>query len=242
MTDPHSPLDLVRRYEPVLRYTAGELFFPMPVHDYLARASLWMTSIGEAGAAASTTASSTRTGWPTAARDHPDAALFLRYAPASLPRDALTAWRQRPDRPAVPRRVPAGRGRPARPVHRLRHAAVADRPRAGAGRSDGGVPAAVRQDRAATRRLPRARQLGRRLRRHPVLVPVRDERLALQLQRRQRPRGRLGAGHHLPGAGRRRQSGDRRGSRSPRTTRPATSCAGVATTRTSPGSTAPIRW
>jgi len=33
-------LALVRRYEPVLRFTAGEMFFPMPVDDYLAQASL----------------------------------------------------------------------------------------------------------------------------------------------------------------------------------------------------------
>src|SRR6266436_915198 len=34
-------LRLLRRYEPVLRFTEGELFLPMPVEDYLERCSLW---------------------------------------------------------------------------------------------------------------------------------------------------------------------------------------------------------
>jgi hypothetical protein len=36
-------LRLLRRYEPVLRFTEGELFLPMPVEDYLERCSLWRT-------------------------------------------------------------------------------------------------------------------------------------------------------------------------------------------------------
>ena len=34
-------LVLLRTYEPVLRYTAGELFLPTAVGPYLARCSLW---------------------------------------------------------------------------------------------------------------------------------------------------------------------------------------------------------
>ena len=36
-------LRLLRRYEPVLRFTEGELFLPMPVEDYLRTCSLWRT-------------------------------------------------------------------------------------------------------------------------------------------------------------------------------------------------------
>ena len=36
-------LRLLRRYEPVLRFTEGELFLPMPVEDYLEKCSLWRT-------------------------------------------------------------------------------------------------------------------------------------------------------------------------------------------------------
>ncbi len=32
---------LLQRYEPVLRFTQGELFLPMPVETYLAACSLW---------------------------------------------------------------------------------------------------------------------------------------------------------------------------------------------------------
>jgi hypothetical protein len=100
MTDPHSPLDLVRRYEPVLRYTAGEMFFPMPVYDYLAHASLWMTVPYGKPTLLIDHGKLDADSLPEAARDHPDAALFLRYAPASLRRAELKAWRNRPDRPA----------------------------------------------------------------------------------------------------------------------------------------------
>ncbi|HIP70202.1 MAG TPA: hypothetical protein EYH05_02260, partial [Anaerolineae bacterium] len=34
-------LDLLRRFEPVVRYTQGELFFPSAVNAYLSRCSLW---------------------------------------------------------------------------------------------------------------------------------------------------------------------------------------------------------
>lgn len=34
-------LGLLRRYEPILRYTHGELFLPIAVDDYVARCSLW---------------------------------------------------------------------------------------------------------------------------------------------------------------------------------------------------------
>lgn len=34
-------LELLRRYEPVLRFTCGEAFFPVAVEDYVAHAALW---------------------------------------------------------------------------------------------------------------------------------------------------------------------------------------------------------
>ncbi|GAA1387238.1 hypothetical protein GCM10009661_73520 [Catellatospora chokoriensis] len=92
---------LVQRYEPVLCFTAGEMFFPMPVDTYLAGAALWASHHTTRGA-------------PTllvdhgeldparladTARAHPEAALFLRYAPRGLHRRELREWRRRPDRP-----------------------------------------------------------------------------------------------------------------------------------------------
>ena len=38
MTD----LELLRRYEPIVRYTNGERFFPMSVEAYVRRCSLWV--------------------------------------------------------------------------------------------------------------------------------------------------------------------------------------------------------
>ena len=38
--DTTADLRLLRHYEPVLRFTRGELFLPMPVEDYLEKCSL----------------------------------------------------------------------------------------------------------------------------------------------------------------------------------------------------------
>ncbi|MEK6588578.1 MAG: hypothetical protein AABY97_07030, partial [Chloroflexota bacterium] len=36
-------LELLRMYEPIVRYTMGEIFFPMPVDEYARNCSLWTT-------------------------------------------------------------------------------------------------------------------------------------------------------------------------------------------------------
>src|ERR1700761_8777595 len=44
-------LQLLRHYEPVLRFPRGELFLPMPVEGYLGNCSLWRSAVpGGAGA------------------------------------------------------------------------------------------------------------------------------------------------------------------------------------------------
>lgn len=107
MDVPHGvdALALVRRYEPVIRYTAGELFFPMPVERYLAEAALW--SVDPPIASAETTR-------PTLLVDHgkldvdrltvhanatPGARLQLRYVPGPLDSAAARRWRRSPERP-----------------------------------------------------------------------------------------------------------------------------------------------
>ncbi len=42
--DAAEDLRLLRRYEPVLRFTRGELFLPMAVPDYLATCALWRSA------------------------------------------------------------------------------------------------------------------------------------------------------------------------------------------------------
>lgn len=45
-TDRHEALTLLRRYEPILRFTRGETFFPMDAARYVERASLWLKTPG----------------------------------------------------------------------------------------------------------------------------------------------------------------------------------------------------
>ena len=37
-----SDIELLRRFEPVIRYTKGEAFFPMAVGRYVQQCSLWV--------------------------------------------------------------------------------------------------------------------------------------------------------------------------------------------------------
>ncbi len=94
-------LALVRRFEPVLRFTAGELFFPMAAGDYLAEAALWMS--GRNGRGPATLLVDHGQLDPDrladAAREHSDASLYLRYASHALRGAELRAWRRRADRP-----------------------------------------------------------------------------------------------------------------------------------------------
>src|SRR5829696_8802804 len=42
MSTPTTDLDLLRRFEPVLRFTRGEQFFPMDIEPYVRASSLWV--------------------------------------------------------------------------------------------------------------------------------------------------------------------------------------------------------
>jgi len=107
MDVPHGvdALALVRQYEPVIRYTAGELFFPMPVERYLAEAALWSVN---------PPITSDQTSSPTLLADHgeldvdrlteredstPGARRQLRYVPGPLEPAAARRWRRSPERP-----------------------------------------------------------------------------------------------------------------------------------------------
>ncbi|HEY1484540.1 MAG TPA: hypothetical protein VGF84_00475 [Micromonosporaceae bacterium] len=102
MIDGIDPVGLVRRFEPVLRFTAGELFFPLPVENYLADAALWASPATRHGEAALLVdhGQLDPARLVTEALAHPEVDLFLRYARRSLQRRELRLWRRRSDRPA----------------------------------------------------------------------------------------------------------------------------------------------
>jgi hypothetical protein len=94
-------LRLLRAYEPVLRFTRGELFLPMPVENYLAQCSLWR-SAGPGPALGGGRGSAERVCAPgelTPARlarigapSGPD--LSLRFVERSLSRRESRVWRR----------------------------------------------------------------------------------------------------------------------------------------------------
>jgi hypothetical protein len=97
-------LQLLRTYEPVLRYTAGELFLPTSVEAYLARCSLWADT---GGRRRHRTAEQlvppgglTPRGLAGAGQRHRERPLYLRFVQEQLTRREVAAWR-REDRPRL---------------------------------------------------------------------------------------------------------------------------------------------
>lgn len=94
-------LQLLRAYEPVVKYTEGELFFPMAVEPYIAACSLWqldpnrkrqeLVAAGELTVARLVAESS-----PV-----PGHTLYLRFQEEPLTPLAYRAWQARSDRPVL---------------------------------------------------------------------------------------------------------------------------------------------
>jgi hypothetical protein len=91
---------LARRFEPVLRYTQGELFFPMPVERYVEAAALFRRAAGKKESDL-VTPSATLDLWNliTYASERGGADLELHFVDRPLNRKAYRHWRRRPDRP-----------------------------------------------------------------------------------------------------------------------------------------------
>ena len=98
-------LRLLRRYEPVLRFTEGELFLPMPVEDYLEKCGLWRTGSrrgwGRAGASERLCAPGELTPAGLAQAGAPGRDLSLRFVERALGRTELRAWRRDAGRPRL---------------------------------------------------------------------------------------------------------------------------------------------
>jgi hypothetical protein len=92
-------LRLARRFEPVLRFTQGELFFPMPVEHYLEASALFQRIPGQKQPKLIIPSSrldlSTLISYGAA---HNTADLELHFVGKPLNRAAYRRWRRRPDR------------------------------------------------------------------------------------------------------------------------------------------------
>ncbi|HET9346820.1 MAG TPA: hypothetical protein VFO05_14090 [Candidatus Limnocylindrales bacterium] len=110
-------LELLRRHEPILRFTSGELFLPMPAASYVAACDLLSgPSIREAQVVA--TGGSLTLDALGAVGDPPTGHIqFLRFVPKPMNAVELARWRSRPERPrfSAPGRL-ARVGLPARLV------------------------------------------------------------------------------------------------------------------------------
>ena len=103
--DPESEdLSLLRSFEPVVRYTEGELFFPTCVRAYVAQCSLWAGSLAggrrEAESLLVPAGTLTLDELCDVGRSSRDRPLSLRFVQASLDRAAYRQWR-REDRPRL---------------------------------------------------------------------------------------------------------------------------------------------
>ena len=148
----------------------------------------------------------------TAGEDPPGEVRFLRFVQEPLNPIELARFNSRPDRPRF--KAPGQLARVGL-LARMLDAGLVASPLLVRGKVPGGTAAAAAIKYEAIRAAETADQLSRpgrppgRLGGAPVPVLLPDERLALDLRRRQRPRGGLGAGVHHPGgaAGRRRGAG-----------------------------------
>ena len=103
--DPESEdLSLLRSFEPVVRYTEGELFFPTCVRAYVAQCSLWAGGLAggrrEAESLLVPAGTLTLDELCDVGRSSRDRPLSLRFVQASLDRTAYRQWR-REDRPRL---------------------------------------------------------------------------------------------------------------------------------------------
>ena len=101
--DPDPDRALLRRYEPVLRYTAGELFLPSSVDAYLARCSLWADGGTRRRRRAEQLVPAgelTADGLAAAGVRYRGRALYLRFVQEQLTRAEVAGWR-REDRPRL---------------------------------------------------------------------------------------------------------------------------------------------
>ena len=92
-------LALLRRFEPILRFTHGELFFPSPVAGYVERCDLLSGASARDPEVLVPAGQLTLEGLAAAGDAAPGEAQFLRFVQHPLNPLELARWRQRPGRP-----------------------------------------------------------------------------------------------------------------------------------------------
>ena len=93
-------LTLARRFEPVVRYTEGELFLPMPVERYVEAAALFRRRQGQKTPESVAPATKINLSTLVSYAGHGDGTdLELHFVDKPLSRAAYRRWRHRPDRP-----------------------------------------------------------------------------------------------------------------------------------------------
>jgi len=89
-------LDLLRTYEPILRYNRGELFYPMAVEGYLAECDV-LAGTGEKDRRVLVPHGEVTPERLAAATAGPGETLYLRFVQQPLGRLELTRWQRRPN-------------------------------------------------------------------------------------------------------------------------------------------------
>ncbi len=89
-------LDLLRAYEPVVRFTRGELFFPTAVGPYVAQCSLWAEDVAGEARRIVPAGGLTLERLRAEAVAHSSDALSLRFVQAPLRRKEYRRWRHTP--------------------------------------------------------------------------------------------------------------------------------------------------
>jgi hypothetical protein len=97
--DQERDLALMRRFEPIVHYTRGELFFPMSAVPYIARCELWAGTSERDSTLLVPLGELTAESLPTYAGASPGKRQFLRFVQHPLSGADLTRWHRRPGRP-----------------------------------------------------------------------------------------------------------------------------------------------
>jgi hypothetical protein len=93
-----SDLELLRTYEPVVRFNRGELFYPSSVEDYVASCALYQTQPRDESVVIAERGTLDLAVLAKLGRENVGEQLYLRQVDEPLNRKQFKAWRKRPDR------------------------------------------------------------------------------------------------------------------------------------------------